>query len=363
MKTLQRHGLANRYYSITEQAKGWFALLLRRFLPAHARLRQIGTGYRDARLLYLAAKLGIADEIANQAVSIEMLSKRLTVNTEALYRLLRSLASLGIFNEVKPNVFTNTHLSLLLRRDTKNSVLHKVLADNNIEKSAVWLDKLELNFNGHITHHSLAVTDAVLDSQIGSVHKSDRLTSTDNPFCDFDWSSFDFVFDFGNSKGEHLSNILQCTNELNVCFYDKPAEIRNARKRWFQGQELTSVIRVSFEEGDILHSIPKASTNKRLYCFVSVSRELNDEDGLLVLSNVRKAIGAFQTTVVIFDSVLPETKADRLMTLSDMQLLVEKSGKERTLSQWKILFLRSDFKLIEMVSLRSVNSVLVLTLK
>ena len=73
-----------------------------------------------------------------------------------------------------------------------------------------------------------------------------------------------------------------------------------------------------------------------------------------------KALGTFDSTVVIFNKVLPETKVDRFMTLSDMQLLSETNGKERTLSQWNLLFVKSNFKLVEMVELRSVNNALVL---
>jgi hypothetical protein len=364
MKTLQRHRLAARYFSLSQKAKNWFVRQPFKFLPAHVRLGQIGAGYRDARLLYLAAKLGIADEIAEQTVSIEMLSKRLIVNTEALYRLLRSLAALGIFNEIKPQVFVNTRLSELLRRHKKNNVVNKILADNSVQKSVVWLDELELNFGHSFPQVSVSKpceSDALPNIQ--SSESTGNVSSGANPYCDFDWSKFDLVFDLGFATGAHLSYILQCENELNICVFDKPLTIRSARKKWLSDQKFSSILRVSFEEGDILKSMPKATTNKHLYCFVSVFRELNDKDALLALDNIRKVLGGYQTTVVIFDAVLPETKADRLITLSDMQLLVEKTGKERTLSQWESLFMKSAFQLAELVTLRSTKSALVLTLK
>lgn len=361
MKTFQRHGWATRYFLVSLKVKNWFVQLPFWFLPAHIRLSYIATGYGDSRLLYLAAKLGVADQIAEQSVSIEMLSKQLIVDSEALYRLLRSLASLGVFNETHPQVFVNTRLSELLRSDNSNTFLDKVLEGNSIQKSGLWLDELELKFARNDSQNLSLVAQIESSKSIKpGIETANRVASAVNPYCDFDWSKFDLVFDLGDAKGDHLPYILQCENELNICIFDKPAAIKSAQKKWLSDQPLSSAIRVSFEEGDILYSMPKATTNEHLYCFVGVFRQLIDQNCLLVLNNIRKAIGAFDSTVVIFDLVLPETKADRLMTLSDMQLLAEKSGKERTLSQWSLIFAQSDFELVEMVTLRSANCALVL---
>ncbi|HXS14005.1 MAG TPA: hypothetical protein VN734_14985, partial [Acidobacteriaceae bacterium] len=72
--------------------------------------------------LYAVARLGIADSLQNDWRSTSDLARELKVNEDALYRILRLLASQGIFEENSNRSFRNTGISNYLRSDVPGSL-------------------------------------------------------------------------------------------------------------------------------------------------------------------------------------------------------------------------------------------------
>lgn len=78
-------------------------------------LLQMMTGYWVSQALYVAAKLGVADFLADRAQSVEDLATATQTDAHSLQRILRALASVGVFTEASPGVFALTPLAALLR--------------------------------------------------------------------------------------------------------------------------------------------------------------------------------------------------------------------------------------------------------
>src|SRR5437870_2155866 len=72
--------------------------------------------------LYVVAKLGIADLLADKPQPVDKLAADTNTHERSLYRVLRSLSSVGVFQEVEPKVFALTPLSEYLRAGTPNSM-------------------------------------------------------------------------------------------------------------------------------------------------------------------------------------------------------------------------------------------------
>jgi len=352
MITLQKNRFINKLFSIAKKWKSVLVLLPYKFLPAHARLSHIGSAFRGSRLLYLAVQLDIADLLANQNVTVEHIAKKQSLNRDNLYRILRALVSMGIFTEVSPKVFANNRLSKLLLRSNKYNVRQDILLDNQASKSAVWFDNDE-------SQKGVSNRPSSKDLRRGTSEHLNIDTKV-NTFEGFDWSSFDLVFDSGNANGDHILDILRSTSDLNICIYDNSAAIRSAKMFW-QGDHIKDTnIRLSFEQGDMFTSLPKASSQHNLYCFVRVFSGLSDRDGLTILRNAKVAIANFNATIAIVDTVLPIEGLDPSDALDDIQLLLGNSGEHRTLKQWEILIKQTDFTLAEVAELRSSNKILVL---
>jgi len=93
--------------------------------------------------LYVGAKLGIADELANTEKSTASLAKSLNLNEDHLYRLMRMLASIGVFSETSHRIFRNSKLSNYLRENNKNNVRAMILMHNSPEMTNPWIESLE----------------------------------------------------------------------------------------------------------------------------------------------------------------------------------------------------------------------------
>jgi len=85
----------------------------------HRKLDQMITGYWASQAIYAAASLGIADLLTTGPQTAEQLATATETNAGALYRLLRALASVGIFAENEQNEFALTPLAEYLRSDAR----------------------------------------------------------------------------------------------------------------------------------------------------------------------------------------------------------------------------------------------------
>ena len=91
------------------------------------RVFQLATGYIASAALYVAVKLRVADHLADAPRSAEDLARETGANPDALYRVLRALASLGLFEETSPGVFANNASSHTLNSGAAGSTHHMAL--------------------------------------------------------------------------------------------------------------------------------------------------------------------------------------------------------------------------------------------
>lgn len=111
----------------------------RNITPAPFRLIQIGSSFWQSRALYVATKLEVADVLGDDTVSITTIANKLDLHESHLYRLMRMLASIGVFKETSPNQFKNSKLSQYLRKNHQHSVQAMILMHNSPEMTMPWL--------------------------------------------------------------------------------------------------------------------------------------------------------------------------------------------------------------------------------
>lgn len=89
---------------------------------APASLLQMMTGYWVSQALYVTARLRVADLLADGPRSVDALASAAGAHPAALYRVLRALASVGVFTEAAPRTFVLTTLADLLHSDVPGSM-------------------------------------------------------------------------------------------------------------------------------------------------------------------------------------------------------------------------------------------------
>lgn len=330
--------------------------------PAPVRLIQMGSLFWQSRALYVAARLGIADALGDQRKEVAQLAAELHLDEDHLFRLLRMLASLGVFSRVAARTFGNNRVSHYLRRDYPGSVRAMILMHNSPEMTAPWLEPLEESIrDGGVPFakvHGSELFDFMdshkeFDLLFGSAMDSvEGLTGTAY-LDDIDWGAFDRLIDVGGSKGSKVAAILKKHPQMEAIVFDRPQIIEAARQQWEAAVGEAEGSRVTFEGGDMFERIPPARSERDIYLFFAIFHGFSDQEAVQVLNRLRAAMGDHRAHAVIVEMVLPETAPDPAGTAFDMQMLVNTRGRERTAGDWEQLMNRGGFVIEEIVAART----------
>ena len=367
--SLQKNAALNRRYRFLMRVAEWIAALPNKVIPAPFRVMQMGSLYWQSRALYVAANLGVADALGDGEKSTMELAKSVQADEDHLYRLLRMLASLGVFKETGHRCFENSALSDCIRTDHPDSVKSMVLMHNSPEMVAPWVQSLESSIKtGSVPFadcHGTELFHYMSENPRFDSLFSQAMDSVENlvghAFLeDLDWSQFDHIIDVGGSRGSKSLSILKRYTDMSATVVDRPSIVADAEAH-LSGQAEQSVLsRMRFEGGDILEALPRASNVRNVYLCIAVFHALSDDEALQLLSTIGRSMNGVPATVIIADAVADEVGVNSNVALFDMQMLVGCKGRERTLSEWQKLFDQAGFTLQERVSGRSFGEFLVL---
>ena len=315
-------------------------------------LRQMVQGFMPAKSLQVAAELRIADLVSEKPKTADQLSTILGVHSDSLYRLLRALASLGIFKEITDSHFENTLLSEAIRADVpgsvKDFVIHApfdgfVLAWTKLMdvvrtgkpsfKDVNGCDQWEYfrrhpdmgeRFNKGIAARASQVTSALLKS--------------------YDFSQFKTLIDVGGGLGTVLASILNKFPQLHGCLYEQSSVIEGA-KSFLEAQGVIS--RCNLISGDFFESVPK---DFDAYLMKSIIHDWDDEKALAILKNCRASINKHGKLLLI-ERVIGQDDAPLSVKWHDLYMLVIYGSRVRTEQEFRNLLRASDFELKKVIAL------------
>jgi len=367
--TLQKNAGDVRRFGVLMKFAGWLQSVPNRLTPPPFRLVQIGAAFWQSRALYVAARLDIATVLANERLAADEIASRVSAKPDAVYRLLRMLAAMGVFKEVSPHVFANNRLSGPLREDSPNSVRAMILMHNSEEMSRPWYEQLESGVRyGEVPFrltHGQELFDYMdshpeFDALFSRAMDSVEALSGDSFVQDFDWSRFTRVIDVGGSEGGKSLAILKRHPHLRALVVDRPQVIRNAELRWI-GREMPELLaRLSFQAGDLFEAVPLATDENDIYFLSAVLHGFDDETCVEALHNLARACAGTGARIAVMEMVVPESGVDFAGAAFDMQMFMGTRGRERTLVEWSALFDKSGLALEETVGLQSFAKILVL---
>lgn len=368
MATLQRNAFKVRLFQLALGFGNWLARLPNRLVPPPFRVMQMGSAYWQSRALYVAADLGLADALGDGEKSCQALAAELGLDQGYLYRLMRMLASLGVFSESRAQHFRNSRLSDCLRRDHPQSVRAMVLLHNSPEMSHAWYESLGPAIrNGEtpfVKSHGAALFDYMNHHPVFDQLFSEAMSAVEGItgsayLQDFDWGRFDRIVDVGGSLGQKAVAILQTNPRLRALVFDRPQVVAGADDYWRERLTPELLARLEFTAGDMFETLPPPLSVRDLYLFVAVFHSLGDEAALRLLARLKSTLGAIRPTIVIIDTIAAPCNIDPTTASFDMQMLIGTSGRERTLDEWRSLLQRGGFVLREVVQLRTFARLLV----
>lgn len=367
--SLQKHSGAVRRFAKLMKFAAWLQDIPNKATPPPFRLIQIGSAFWQSRVLHVAARLDIASVLGDGRLTAEAIAVRVSAQPDAIYRLLRMLAAIGVFEEVSPRVFKNNALSAHLREDNPKNVRAMILLHNSKEMSQPWYEQLEEGVRSgqvpfQISHgcelYSYMDGHAEFDSLFARAMDSVEALTGDKFATDFDWGRFDRVIDVGGSKGSKSLAILKRHPHLTALVFDRAQVIQAAATYWIGKEPSALLSRLSYQIGDLLVSVPAAKNDKDIYLLSAVLHGMDDENCVKVLRNLTAASTGTGARIALMELVVPELKADFSSAAFDMQMFMGTRGRERTLPEWQNLFDQSGLELEEQVGLQSIGKILVL---
>lgn len=304
----------------------------------------MATGYRDTQSLYVVAKLGVADHLANGPKTAEELAKQLGVQPRALFRVMRTLAGRGVFTQDASDRFGLTELGAALRSDHPQTVRHALIMHGELQYQAAGalLYTVQTGKTGfdHVYGEGLFeyLADHPDDSATFNAAMANSSGVWASPIKDFDFSGRKVVVDVGGGKGTLLAALLEKNRHLRGILYDLPQGVAEAPE-YFRAHGVTD--RVEIRTGDAFKSIPKGGD---VYVFSRVLHDWSDEKARLLLANARKAMSR-DDLLLLWEAVVPKGDAPSATKDIDLTMLFLLGGAERTEAEWRAMLRETGFEL------------------
>lgn len=302
------------------------------------RILQIIAGHWLACSVYTAAKLNLADLLANGQQSVEALAAASSSHAPSLYRLLRALAAEGIFEETSKGVFSITPAATALQEDAPGNVKAFVLALLG-EHYHGWGELLYSVQTGGIAfdHH--------FGTDIWSWYRSHpaeglnfmKAMTAMTQYVDkaiiaaYDFSGFNTIVDVGGGNGALLMAILKATPAATGIVYDAPYVIEKTAEA-IAANGLTN--RCGVKGGDFFKSVPPGAD---AYIMKYILHDWYEEDAIRLLRNCSEVMKPGDK-LLAFDAVIPEGNGPHPGKLFDITMLVATGGRERTAQEFQYLF-------------------------
>jgi len=322
-------------------------------VPPPVAMMGLVTGYWVSKMIRVAAKLGIADLLAGGPRSATDLAAATGVHADRLYRVLRTLASQGVFVEDEDGRFDLTPLAATLRRDVPGSVHGFAVM---ILEDANWEAWRELGWAVETGGVAFQKAVGMAPWEYLAAHPEDgqmfgeamtSLSASQNPAIveAYDFTGIGRLVDVGGGHGSLLAMILTAHPEMRGVLFDVPATIENARRdRHINTAAVAG--RVDSVAGDFFDLLP---TDADCYLMKYILHDWNDDDALRILQSVRR-VATPGTKLLIVDAVVPPGNVANNAKMMDVNMMVIMGGLERTEPQFRDLLANAGFLLKRVIA-------------
>jgi SAM-dependent methyltransferase len=310
-------------------------------------LLKLMIGGWTTQAIYVASELGIADLLNEGPRTAEELAEQTNAHGSALYRVLRALASVGIFTEDADRRFSLTPPAEYLLSDRPDSLrAFGIMLGAELYQSWGYLlysaqtgeqgfqKRFGVPFFQYMTEHP--ERHAIYDASM-MIH---GIAETEPMLDAYDFSVFQTVVDIGGGHGRMLAAILNRYPTTSGILFDLPA-VADRSRSIISGLGLSGRCRVV--GGDFFTSVPAADA----YVMRHIIHDWDDGDAVTILRNCRKAMNP-DGRILLVETVIPPMDEPCFGKWLDLMMLIV-GGRERTEEQYRELFSQAGLKLNRIV--------------
>ncbi len=287
-------------------------------------------GALGSRALAIVADLGIAEALVDGPRPVEELAREVDADPDTLRRLLRALASDGIFEEEEPGTFCNTPASEQLLDSGWKAFAHLFggafyQATGGLDASgkAAFPELYDTDFWSWLAANpdEREVFDRAMEQGKGArVERFDRV----------DWHGDETVVDVGGGNGSLLVELLRRQPGLRGIVFDLPETVRD---------EEALGDRIEFVEGSFFERVPEGD----VYVLSTILHDWDDESAAAILRTIHAA-AQHDSRLILLEAVVPPGNEPGGGKWLDLLVLALFAGRERDEAQWRALLDAGGFE-------------------
>jgi hypothetical protein len=315
-------------------------------LPPHAQIIQIGLSIWTSQLVYAAAELSLADHLAGGPRSVDDLAQATGTNPFALRRLLRTLASMGLFRSDEQGRYALTPLGEALQSDAPGAARSTVLALGGSWWWPAWgeiLHSLRTGETGMQKAYGMSLYDFLAQHPEHASHFNAAMIGfhVDEPAAvaeAYDFSGVRTLVDVGGGSGNLMLTLLRANPHLKGVLFDRP-HVANEAERNAIAAGLAD--RCTVVGGDFFVAVPEGGD---AYVISHCIHNWSEENCVRLLANCRQAMGLAGRLLIVEAVLRPGDEPDPAKIL-DLAMLVVPGGQERTEDEYRALLANAGFRL------------------
>jgi len=317
---------------------------------AALRLAAMADGYLTTQLLYVAVRLGLADELAAGPRAGADVAAAVGADPDAVTRVMRGLCLDEVFVEHDDGRFALGPLGEYLRDGVPGSLRGPVLVRGGLYYSATG-DLLHATRTGSagfervygrpfFDHLDRDAGDATL-FQASMAGRAEHEAAA--VLAAYDLSGRTHLVDVGAGPGVTTRAALRALPGLRATLFDRPGMLERARTE-LTGAGLAE--RCAFVEGDFFDAVPPDGD---VYLLSRVLHDWVDEDAVRILKSCRAAMRPGARLLVV-DAVLPTRARDMPAAIRmDLMMLILLGARERTAEEFRRVLSNAGFELRRIV--------------
>jgi len=325
--------------------------------PAHVGVLQLLSGVHVAGAVSCLAQLGIPDLLDTAPKSADELAAQIGAHPQALYRLMRATASVGVLSEGSDGKFSQTPMSAVLCSNGTPSLRSFAIMSGREWHARGWshleycvrTGKEAMNqIYGAPVFEFLQQRPA--EGQIFNDAMTD-LSRIDSPAvaAAYNFAGIHSLVDVAGGHGLLLATILARNPHLRGTLYDLQHVIAGATN----GPLQPFLERCALDSGDMFSSVP---TGADAYIMKHIMHDWPDDLCLQILKACRQSVNPGGKLLVV-DSVIQPGNDFSPSKFLDLQMLIFPSGCERTEKQFHALFAAAGWRLNRIIPTAAIDSI------
>jgi hypothetical protein len=325
--------------------------------PAHVGMFELLNGAHVAGAVSCLAQLGIPDLVEAGPRSAEELAREIGAQPQALYRLMRATACVGVLSEGPDGTFSETPMSAVLRKNANPSLRGLAIMGGREWHGQGW-SRLE-----YCVRTGKQALDQVYGMPIFQYLKEHPeeaqifdetmtgLSTIDGPAVT-DAYSFDGIRSIVDVAGGHgflLATILARNPQMRGTLYDAPHVVEGAKT----GPLKPLMERCTLMSGDMFSSVPDGAD---AYIMKHIIHDWPDDLCLKILKACRKNVPS-KGKLLVVDSVIQPGNEFSPSKFLDLQMLIFPGGRERTEKEFRELLAAGGWRLNRIIPTRAPDSI------